>query len=264
MNEVKKLTDIEYFESKGLSNSFLNLFDRSPIHAQVGLKKTSAMNDGTICHKYILEPNNFWNKYYFIPESIKSKASKEYKELNAKIKDKELLKYNYKNILESISKNINAYELIDGLSFEYILDNSEKEIAVFWEDEILGEIVQKKAKLDILYRAEKYNIIIDIKKTENCLDFHYSVKRYNLYRQAAFYSDGIESLFNKPTIFIFLTFEFEEPFGVKAYQLCEDYIQHGRTVNFASAVNWIKWKNEGFPQKIYKSGIEQIPVPAYL
>ncbi len=263
MNEIKKMTDNEYFESEGLSNSFLIQFDRSPKHAQIGVKETSCMNDGKIIHMYILQPELFLNNYFILPNSIKDKRSREYKEF-VESETKELLLYDYFQKLESVKNNLLEYELLDGLTFEYILNHSEKEISIFWEEEITGEIVQKKAKLDILFTSEKYNIIIDLKKTENCIDFQYAIRNYKLYRQAAFYSSGIESLLKKPTLFIFLTFEFENPFGVKAFMLDESYIEYGNNINLASVIRWIDWGKNGSQLIGYKQGVDILQKPNFL
>jgi hypothetical protein len=264
MNEIKRMTANEYFEFKGISNSYLINFDRSPLHAKIGIEPTPAMNDGTIAHKYILENVDFWNKYYFMPESIKSKASKEYKELNAKLPDKELLKYDYKEILESIDKNIRNYQLYDNLFLDYILNNSQKEVSIFWEDQIDGEIVQKKGRIDIAFESDNFNILFDLKKVENCLDFEYSVKRYKYYRQAEWYTNGYQKLTGKKTIFIFLTFEFSNPFGVKAYELSQDYIDLGMMENEGSVKKYLMWKSQGSPEIVYQGGLETIYKPSYL
>jgi hypothetical protein len=264
MNEIKQINEKEYFKAEGLSNSFLINFDRSPVHSKIGIETTPAMNDGTVSHKYILEPNDFWNKYYFMPDTIKSKASKEYKELNAKLPDKELLKFDYKEILESISKNMRAYNLFENISVDYILNNSQKEVSIFWEDVIDNEVIQKKGRVDIAFETENVNILFDLKKVENCLDFEYSVKRYKYYRQSAWYADGYAKLTGKKTIFIFLTFEFSKPFGVKAYELNSDYIELGRQENEGSVKKYLMWKSRGSPEVIYPDGLETIYKPNYL
>jgi hypothetical protein len=268
MNEIKKISDEEYFSIDALSNSFLINFDRSPKHYKIGIETTPSMNDGTIAHKYILENQDFWNKYYFMPDTIKSKASKEYKELNAKLEDKELLKYDYKEMLELISDNINNYSLfeLDGhkVTMSYILCKSNKEISIFWEDEVNDEIVQKKGRIDIAFETNEYNILFDLKKVENCLDFEYSVKKYKYYRQAAWYADGYAKLTGKKTIFIFLTFEFSKPYGIKAYELNTDYIELGRQENEGSVKKYLMWKSQGSPEIVYPDGIETIYKPSYL
>jgi hypothetical protein len=263
MNKIIKQSDKDYFASEGLSNSYLKLWDRSPAHAEIGLSPTPAMNDGSISHKYILEKDSFFIHYDFLPEEIKSKTSKAYKELNAKT-SKELLKYDYKNILESISNNIRNYKLIDNLTLGHILDNSEKEISIYWEDEVEGKKIQKKGKIDIAYNSDDYNIIFDLKKTTDCLDFGYAVRKYKYYRQASWYIEGYQKLTEKKTIFIFIPFEFSEPFGVKTFELSEDYLLKGDSENLFSTINYIKWKEEGSKKIIYKEGIETLEKPAYL
>jgi hypothetical protein len=78
-NELIKISDAEYFASEGLSNSFLKDFDKSPALAFHGRKQTDSMEDGTILHGLILEPEN---SNLLVIDRI-NRNTKEYKEIVA-------------------------------------------------------------------------------------------------------------------------------------------------------------------------------------
>jgi hypothetical protein len=102
-----------------------------------------------------------------------------------------------------------------------------------------------------------------LKKTENCLDFFWAVKRYKLYRQCAWYSDVATSITGKKTIFIFMSFEDEPPFACKAYILSDEWIELGRKENENSVLNYMKWRKEGSEIKGYTEGIQVLNLINY-
>jgi hypothetical protein len=233
MNKIIKMADTDYRKADGINNSSLLLFDRSPKHYLLGSKVTKSMQDGIMLHEYLLEG--------IVDSTLEKK----------------------KEDLIQLKENIDNYELIDGLTYKQIADKSGKEISIFWEDpNCFG--VQRKGKLDLLFEGEKYNIIIDLKKTTDASDFNYAVRKYKLYRQAAFYSTGVEFLTGKKTIFMFLAFEFSEPFCCKAYMLDDAYLEYGENENIASIIRFTRWKEEGSKIKGYSQGTTIIEKPSWI
>jgi hypothetical protein len=232
MNSIIKMTDADYRKADGLSNSSLLLFDRSAKHYLLGSKVTKAMQEGIMLHEYLLEG--------IVDSTLEKK----------------------KEDLIQLKENIDNYELIDGLTYKQIADKSGKEISIFWEDPNLN--VQRKGKLDLLFENERCNIIIDLKKTTDAIDFDYTVRKYKLYRQAAFYSTGVGFLTGKKTIFIFLAFEFSEPFCCKAYMLDDAYLEYGENENIASIIRFMRWKEEGSKIKGYSQGTTIIEKPSWI
>jgi hypothetical protein len=211
--------------------------------------KTKAMIDGSICHNYILENESFSDNYFVLPENIKKdRRKKVYKEI-----EKELLEYydkdhiidfDYQQRLDRLRFNIEKYEIVPGLKMRDILDNSQKEISIFWTVEIDGKEVQKKAKLDILFPWNKYIFIFDLKKAEDIYWFHHSFLKYKLYRQGDWYSEGIEHLISdgREVIFINLPFEFKDEYRVIHYELNGYYRDLGRRENKESLLKYLKYK----------------------
>jgi hypothetical protein len=257
MNELIKLSDDDYRKAEGISNSSLLLFDRSPLHLVAGKEPTEAMKLGTLIHSYLLE--NDFEKKYFVAD-VKDRRCKEYKAIKI---EKEIVLQKDFEILKVIEKNLNEYELYDGLSYKQIAEKSMKEISIFWETDITGIPVLKKAKLDLLFQGNDYNLIIDLKKTENCLDFHWQIKRYKMYRQASWYIEGVTKLTGNPSIFVFLTLEADLPYGIIAYSLSGEYIFQGDTENLASTMKYMQWVEKGKPLVCYQQGIYTIEFLKY-
>jgi hypothetical protein len=227
MDQIIKIPDVDYFASQGLSNSYLINFDKSPLLAETGIKQTPSMELGSAIHSYILE----------------NKLSNDFEKS--------------KGMFEEIKQKIFKYELSEGLTFENVLEKSQTEISLFWDELINNEPVQRKTKIDVLAEFENNIITIDLKSTRDIFDFAYSIRKYKYHRQAATHIDGITALINKPVIFIFLAFEMKAPFYIKAYSISEDYIQNGRVANLKSIMNYKEWsKNPIFEI----SGIENLNI----
>lgn len=253
-----KMLDDEYFRAKGLSNSFLIRFDISPAHALTSKEPTQAMNDGTILHKFILENEDFYNMYIIAHECMTDRRLKEYKDFAKENEGKEIILYSDFHELEKIKQNIDSYILEDNITVKEIFDQSQSEMAFFWEEKINDKIVLRKGKSDKLYLGKEYNIIFDLKKVENCLKFWRSVRDYRLDRQAATYIDGVTELTGKPTYFYFLSIEMTKPFGVKCYKLDDLIIQNARVENYNSIIKWQEWQERGVKPELYPNGIETI------
>jgi len=269
MNEIKQISDEDYFKSKGISNSWLKLFDISPMHAKYYKRTTKSMELGSIIHDYLFDDNIFDRNYVLAPEMYKdeklgeilpllNRKNKPYPSFEKDNPDKTIiLQHEFKD-LQQIKTNLLNYKIYDNMTFKYIYKNSQKEIAVYWTSIIDDVEVQKKCKPDILFQDDKYNIIIDYKSMTNCLDFWYQNKRMQYYRQDAWYSEGIEQITGNPTIFIFLTFETTAPFGVMA-RVLDDYWKHeGKIANLQSTLNYVKWLKEDRPEKSYSEGIHEV------
>jgi len=255
------LTNEEYRDAPGLSNSFLNEFDRSPAHAFTPREPSDAQRMGTLIHLYVLEPERFLKEYVTSPRL--DKRTKEYKSLVDASQGKEIIFTDELERLERIRANVRKAK-IGMLTIGEILDAPTclKEVSIFWRD---GDIY-KKARLDAWYKSDSGNIILDLKKTVNANEFNFSVKNYKYYRQNAFYLDGIKNI-TKMEIneMYFVAVEDSEPYGVKVYALSPDYILAGSVATTASIMRYEEWQNNGSDKSIiYPDVIEIIDRPNYL
>lgn len=254
---LTKMTDNEYFDASGVSNSFLTKFDRSPAHAKVPIKKTKDMTLGSLTHDYILQKEIFFDQYAITPQDCQDGRKKNYKDFEKENNGKIIIKYNDFKCLEKIKENILNFNF--GFRLIDILDDCFLEHACFIYDNEFDTL--RKMKMDIYF--PDYNLIIDLKKTENCQDFKKSVNCYKYYRQDAWYSETMELETGKDHKFIFLTFETVEPFGVMAHELTQEFKEYGRFQNHLSLQ---KFKMQDWDQKteIYPPGINIIEKPAWM
>jgi exodeoxyribonuclease VIII len=269
-NLIKKISDIEYFASEGLSNSKLLLFDKGPQYLKDGFKRTKAMEIGLSVHDYILQPELFKEQYLVLDESIKDRRSKDYKKIKTDNVGKELILNKDFQRIKSINNNIMNYEikydfneLCDDMSssvrfFEiFNMDECKKEMAIYWDDEdfITEKTMQMKGKMDIWIEYPNHNIIIDLKKTDDVDKFIYSIRKFNYHRQAALYGDGLEQITGKPSYFYFFIFEYDNLYNYKLFKLDEQDVEDGRFANEVSINNYRNWDGVSY---IIPSGVEII------
>jgi hypothetical protein len=265
MNEIKKLKDEDYFNAEGVSNSFLTQFDRSPEHAKAGIEETLSMKLGTMLHKYLLEPLDFFKIYHVLPDSIpKDKRLKIYKEYVLSNGEFEYISKDDLKGLEAIKNSLSIYKLYESITALEFIEQSEKEMCYFWTEKIMDIEIQRRAKLDLHLQKGFINMIAEIKKTQDCRTFYRSVINYQYARQAATYQDAVKALTGHIPDIPFITIEMTAPFGVMAFELDNEYIEWGRNENFKSLCNYIKWKESGCKPELYKDGIHKIEMPNFL
>lgn len=243
------MTDEEYFAHPGISNSFLNFFDRSSKYAKYKKLKSKAIEIGKQLHCYLLEPERFDLEYIMAPPECDNRRDRPYPEFKKENPDREIVLYKEYKKLERVKEEVYNYELFEGILLGTIIKKSEKEVALFWEE----YDIQRKAKLDLLYKGPEYTIICDVKKTQNCSDFPRHSVKYKYDRQAATYIDGAVALLEKPAIFYFITIEDEFPNGVIVYRMTDEIVEIGRQKNLRSIENYKKWdgKIRGYEQGIH-------------
>jgi len=178
---IQKMSDKEYFETRGISQSFLKAFKRSPAHALWQLKHpkepTDAMLIGTCLHALILE-----NKRMFValPESAKgtSNAAKTVKaDFYLENEGKIILSADNAAKVEAMAESV-----LNHSGARAILDlGGESELPIFWEENDLT----MKGKID---RVNPLGVI-DVKTTKDAslAEFAKSVYNFGYHVQAAHY-----------------------------------------------------------------------------
>ncbi|HBD95378.1 MAG TPA: hypothetical protein DC057_14515 [Spirochaetia bacterium] len=245
MNKMIKISDEEYFNADGLSNSFLIRFDRSPAHAFMDIESTEGMKAGTLIHNFILSQEEFNKNYVIAPADIpKDKRLAGYKEY-AKGQNKEILFQSDIEELEKIKSNIFSY-CFEENRLEQYFTKSEKEISIFWDLFIENKIVRCKGKADVVYIQKNEAIIFDLKKVQNCMDFQKSALSYKYYRQANFYITGLKAVIPslKSVRFVFITVEENYPYGVMTYELDENFLYEGEKENYFSILKYLGWNGD--------------------
>lgn len=259
MNGIIKIDD--YFQREGISNSFLKSFERSPAHAFSWKESSKSMDKGTMIHEFILEPDEFEKKYVVAPIECQNRKNIPYPAFAKANPDKEILLTHEMADLITIKERVKNYNFHEFVTVGEILGDSKKEHSFFWE----SQGIQKKGKMDILAEFDEFNAVIDLKTTDNALMFQKKITDYGYHRQAAWYSDAITNLTDKPTYFYFLVIETGFPFGVKMFELTEDFIQVGRLKNYNVVESYKEWVANGSDKTIiYAPGVETIAMPKWM
>lgn len=252
---LEKIEDKIYFEREGISNSFLTRFEISPAHAFTEIKKIKDMEFGLLIHDFILQYEIFDSKYEITPEDIQDARTADYKNFAKEHEGKKIIKYDDFEKAKIIKENILNFNF--GFQLKNFLDTSFCEIACFVEDPEYNLL--RKSKMDLYF--PDYNLIVDLKKTEDCLSFKRSIINYKYYRQDAWYSENIFQEVGEWPRFIFLTFESTPPFGVMAYEVSQEWKDYGKFVNDKTLLDYTLWDGV---KRIYPDGIVYLEKPSWM
>jgi len=203
---IQKMSDKEYFAHKGISQSFLKAFKRSPAHALYALKHpkepTDAMLIGTCLHALILERKRV---FVALPESAKG-ASNVAKAVKAAFaiehEGKIILSADDAARVESMAESVLNHSGASAiLGF-----GGESELPIFWEE----NNITMKGKID---RVNPLGVI-DVKTTKDAslAEFAKSVYNFGYHVQAAHYLAGAAANGLPCDDFIIIAVENEPPY----------------------------------------------------
>ena len=184
---------------------------------------TAALLFGTAAHKYILEPDTFWDEYIFVPKiDRRTKAGKE----------------EYQKIMESGKTPISAedFEIITKMDAQIkahpfasaLLKTGEHEVPIEWTDENTGEPC--KCRPDVITTFDGEDWIVDYKTTTSCMDgaFEKSCRMYGYKLQAGMYSEGVFCTTFRDCKFAFVAQEKTPPYAVRVYVCDEGFRLEGQ------------------------------------
>lgn len=223
--------DREYFWGKGLSNSGLNRFHKSPDHYfHDEFVKTSALVFGSAFHTYILEPQKFDKRFVVAPKFDKrtKQGKEEWREFEASLetndgsKPKEAITEEDMGSIVNMSKAINAHPLAGNLFKEGIAEET-----IVWNEEKTGCLM--KGKTD--WRRPEEKLIIDLKSTRdgNPENLRRSMFSYRYHVQSSIYLDGVTAITgDKDYRFLFVFVEKFPPYPISVVELDSDAIFLGR------------------------------------
>lgn len=213
---------MKYEELEGVRRSDLWLMHISPYHFKYRIdhpqEQTPTLALGSMIHKYILEPDTFFDEYAIAPEvDRRTKAGKE--EYNAFVEslgDKEAVSVTDYEVAKEMAAAIpdEVRELFKG----------KKEEPIVWTDPQTGEIC--KCRADVIGDG----IIVDYKTTTSCQDGHFerSCKAYGYKFQAGMYCEGMFQNTLEDYGFVFVAQEKAAPYAVRVYYCDKDFIREGQ------------------------------------
>lgn len=218
---ISGMPDSYYHTTDGfISKSSLSVLKESPFKFfnQKKLLPTKAMQIGTAIHCAVLEPEKFTDQYLLMP-NIKTKASKEYKELVKENPFIEILTgkdaVNLDGMMKAINSNDEASRLLslDGWC----------EVSGFHTDPETG--VKLRHRFD---KLTKCGIGIDLKKTQSVSidEISKTIAKYTYEMQDSLYSDAYHAITGKQLkAFYFIFIEEEYPHEIAVVSL-DDVSKH--------------------------------------
>lgn len=265
------MTEQEYRKHPAIANSDLSYIAKSQHHWEryksEGSISTSAMEFGTLFHSYILEPDKFKslavseNEFIKLhPEAVENgspnRRLKVYQEWKNLIPENMiLLTQEQMSNLQGMKEMVYSHPLAN----KFLSMEGKTEIPIFWD--YMG--IKCKAKIDRLVETEKENIVIDLKKTQDCTRINKTIIDYEYYRQLAYYSLGMEILTGKPTRAIFIFCEEQAPHGVVVAELSPEYVAVGRD-RINTIINQYKSFTPSLPKTVYGECLEIAGPPDWL
>lgn len=215
----------EYDQIPAVRRSALWEIRKSPLHYKYAVEHpeepTEALRFGIAAHKYILEPETFWDEYVEVPKiDRRTKAGKEaYAELIASGKEfvTEADMDAIRAMNEAIRANATAAALVDGAH----------EVTFQWTEAETGEPC--KCRVDCLTEHDGVPYIVDYKTTTSCEDgaFERACRMYGYKLQAAMYTDGVFASELEKRWFAFVAQEKKPPYAVRVYFCDDGFVEEG-------------------------------------
>lgn len=253
MAKYLEISNAEYRQMEGLASTDIKRMMRSMAYWKYfndhpeEEKDTKALKFGRASHKFMLEPFDFDNEYAVEPKV--DRRTKEGKEIYAKFESesagKEIIDEETRDKLTAMR------EMLYKTPYVKTLLNGEHEKSFFWTDAATG--IKCKCRPDSYGKFGKHNVIVDYKTTTNAETdaFMRSALKYNYDVQAAHYSAGLEEVYGKDYLFIFIAQETTAPYLVNVLQADAYFMENGREVRRVML-------------ETYKKCVELDEYPAYM
>lgn len=187
---------------------------------------TPALAFGTAAHKYILEPDDFWNRYAIAPE------------VDRRTKDGKATWNQFVTEMEQTGKSaisISDYMMIEEMDAAIkanptaaeLLKTGEHEVPIEWTDPETRELC--KCRPDVITTLDGIDWIVDYKTTTSCEDgaFERSCRIYGYKLQAGMYTEGAFNTTFKDYRFAFVAQEKTPPYAVRVYMCDPDFVAEG-------------------------------------
>jgi hypothetical protein len=268
-NGVYDIPIEQYHSCQGFSRSTLVHFNKSPLHfwhqALSGkaekpkpvdvIKKANPLEFGNALHSYVLERNEFFNRYIALPKINRvTKAGKAaYEDLLIRAEGKQIICEDALKEIESMNLSIESNS-----DAKALISDAEYEKSLFWTDPDTGILC--KVRPDIWHN----NFICDL-KTAQCgalKDFQKSVFAYSYHIQAGMIQEALKHVLGvEMDNFIFVAIEKEAPYAVGVYRLDPMAVSLGVT-QFKNILQGIKQCQESNNWPSYPT--EWINVPKWM
>ena len=220
---------VKYDDIPAIRRSDLWQINKTPLHFRYWMdsehEKTDALRFGAAVHKYILEPETFWDEYAKIPN------------INRRTKEGHEIWEGFQAMLRQTGKDyITTEELQTAMEMAAEIGNNDlaghlltgrHEQVFVWTDPDTGERCKVKADTVTEYEGRPY--LVDYKTTTSCEDGHFErdARKYGYQFQAGMYSEGyFQNTFEEPG-FAFVAQEKTAPYAVRVYICSPEWVKRG-------------------------------------
>lgn len=243
---------MNYYEKKGISQSFLKKWAVSPAHALIE-KKSDSMDYGRLLHMAILQPELLEENYIIEPDELmqecSTRAVKKYKDWKES-QEKEVIKIDdwqkVQKSIDNFNQMLSSGISIDSVPLQHIFEKSEKEKELFCE--YGNEILKGLADMVYINQFAENVIIADIKTTSNIFGLHYEIEKWKYYWQLPYYEYIFKKMYleyseyNFKLLFFFV--ENSEPFFWQVVELSEMRAVIGKEQIFKTLDDYILRKDD--------------------
>ncbi len=239
----------EYGKIDAANQSMLKTYAKSAKqgkHEEDNRKESDEMVFGTALHCATLEPGEFTNRYTSMPKVDKrtTKGKAAWKEAEAAAAGKIILPETGKLSLEWLTGSRDALMAHPDVA-NLFKRGMETEAAIVWKDKDTDILC--KALLDAAIR-DSWPTLGDIKSSGQDVDeesFPYTVYKWGMHIQAAFYLDGYQTITGTMPNFVICPVESKPPHHVAFYQVKGPSIALGRKKYKELLLVWARAKATG-------------------
>lgn len=219
---------MKYDQIPAVRRSELWELRKSPAHYLYAVthpkESTPALAFGIAAHKYILEPELFWDDFVVAPEvDRRTREGKErWAQFLAESEGKTAIS---KPDLEMIDEMDEAIEAND--TARILLKYGKHEVPIQWRDPATDELCKCRPDCITTYNGERY--IVDYKTTTSCENgaFERACRMYGYKLQAAMYTEGVFNQTLERYKFAFVAQEKNPPYAVRVYFCDEGFVDEG-------------------------------------
>ena len=265
---IQNMSNADYHASKAVSSTHLKtIASKSLAHYIHNLNnpitQTDALAFGAAYHKIILEPETFEKEFFVIDDRQRPEPDKDYRTAKNRAWKQEQIAVNAGKTMIS-SWDYNVLKKMQEVIFNNLFTNDLIKSCTEIESSIFSEI----NGVEVRVRPDGFNdkIIIDLKSTDDCSPdgFARSSASYFYHLQAAFYSDVVQHIDDKPRQFVIIAQEKTAPYVAQIYVIPDYVIAQGRH-EYEAALEKLKnaYETGEFPayESKEKGGIRDLSLP---
>ena len=255
-----------YRHAEGLNKSGIDKLLLCPAEYKAAMEQpaepTPAMRFGSMFHARVLTPNLYVNAYHVMENDSRTKAGKDEK-ARAEGEGLELISQADFNRASAMLQSLHTHPKVDALLSRLPGD---PEVSVYWEQDVDGEKIQAKGRVDRLAILPSGEVVaVDLKTTSGALTpdaISRHVATYGYHRQSAWYVHGLACQGLAVNAFVFVFVQTQAPYLCTAVTLDAEAEALGkRECEMAARIYRNCMKSGEWPS--YSADIEEVGLPLW-